>query len=179
MDTIEGTVKTASAQGIELAEYPGRTFHFSSVGSSMADLTASLLGASNSMTRAQAVREADTRISQRDAYLANVLAQGTHIQAVVPRGAAEAAEDIHAVILADGTNVNQVPSRRHTKYSRARAGEARSLLPVLPPSDHRASQPCTRSRTPGSSPAHAPAVRSVFDGRMELHHIWIKNRPGR
>jgi hypothetical protein len=124
VDTIEGTVKSASAQGIELAEYPGRTFHFSSVGSSMADLTASLLGASNSMTRAQAVREADTRISQRDAYLANVLAQGTHIQAVVPRGAAEAAEDIRAVILADGTNVNQVPFRCHIQNSRARAGEA-------------------------------------------------------
>src|ERR1035437_5275705 len=51
VDTIEGTVKSASAQGIELAEYPGRTFHFSSVGSSMADLTASILGSSNSMTR--------------------------------------------------------------------------------------------------------------------------------
>jgi hypothetical protein len=51
VDTIEGTVKSASAQGIELDEYPGRTFHFSSVGSSMADLTASMLGSSNSMTR--------------------------------------------------------------------------------------------------------------------------------
>ena len=42
VDTIEGTVKSASAQGVELAEYPGRTFRFSSVGSSMADLTRSL-----------------------------------------------------------------------------------------------------------------------------------------
>jgi hypothetical protein len=113
VDTIEDTVKSASAQGIELAEYPGRTFHFSSVGSSTADLTASMLGASNSMTRAQAVREADTKIIRRDAYLADVLAEGTHVQAVVPRGAAEAAEDIRAVISADGTNVNRVPSRRH------------------------------------------------------------------
>jgi hypothetical protein len=57
------------------------------------------------MTRAQAIREADTRIVQRDAYLADVLAQGTHIQAVVPRGAAEAAQDIRAVISADGINI--------------------------------------------------------------------------
>jgi hypothetical protein len=41
-DRIEGTVKSASAKGIELAEYPGRIFHLSSVGSSMADLTAEM-----------------------------------------------------------------------------------------------------------------------------------------
>ena len=75
VDTIEGTVKSASAQGTELAEYPGRTFRFSSVGSSMADLTASMLGKSNTMTRAQAVKEADSRILQRDSYLADVLAR--------------------------------------------------------------------------------------------------------
>jgi len=38
VDTIEGTVKRASVAGLELEEYPGRTFHLSSVGSSMADL---------------------------------------------------------------------------------------------------------------------------------------------
>ena len=38
VDTIEGTVKRASDKGIELEEYPGRTFHLSSVGTSMADL---------------------------------------------------------------------------------------------------------------------------------------------
>jgi hypothetical protein len=42
-DRIEGTVKSASAKGIELAEYPGRIFHLSSVGSSMADMTAEML----------------------------------------------------------------------------------------------------------------------------------------
>jgi hypothetical protein len=46
VDRIEGTVKSASSRGIELAEYPGRVFHFSSVGSSMADLTAEILGES-------------------------------------------------------------------------------------------------------------------------------------
>jgi hypothetical protein len=44
VDKIEGTVETASFRCIELAEYPGRTFHFSSVGSSMADIVADLLG---------------------------------------------------------------------------------------------------------------------------------------
>jgi hypothetical protein len=37
-DEIEGTIKRASAEGVELEEYPGRVFRFSSVGSSMADL---------------------------------------------------------------------------------------------------------------------------------------------
>jgi len=47
VDTLEGTVKSASAQGIELAEYPGRVFRFSAVGSSMADLPAEILGRLN------------------------------------------------------------------------------------------------------------------------------------
>jgi len=50
VDTIEGTVKKANAYGVELKEYPGQTFHFSSVGSSMADLTAEMLGESNKVT---------------------------------------------------------------------------------------------------------------------------------
>ena len=59
VDTIEGTVKSVSAAGVELEEYKGRTFHFSSVGSSMADLVADQLGRMNAGTRAQAVTEAD------------------------------------------------------------------------------------------------------------------------
>lgn len=46
VDRLEGTIKSASFRGVELAEYPGRVFHFSSVGSSMADLVADLLGQS-------------------------------------------------------------------------------------------------------------------------------------
>lgn len=42
VDEVEGTVRSASAAGVELDEYPGRVFHFSPVGSSMADLTRSL-----------------------------------------------------------------------------------------------------------------------------------------
>lgn len=40
VDTLEGTVTEASFHGVKLAEYPGRIFHFNSVGSSMADLVA-------------------------------------------------------------------------------------------------------------------------------------------
>jgi hypothetical protein len=74
VDTIEGTVKKASAQGVELAEYPGRTFRFSAVGIGMADLTAEMLGRSNQMTKAAAVKEADAQVGRRDRYLADVLA---------------------------------------------------------------------------------------------------------
>jgi len=42
VDTVEGTVKSVHGLAVELNEYPGRTFHFSSVGGSIADLTRSL-----------------------------------------------------------------------------------------------------------------------------------------
>ena len=61
VDTLEGTVKQASAEGVELNEYPGRTFRFSSVGSSMADLSAEMLGKSNTITKAAAVHEVEYR----------------------------------------------------------------------------------------------------------------------
>ena len=60
VDRIEGTVKSASSEGVELEEYPGRTFRFSSLGMKMADLVADELGRRNEVTRAQAVREAPT-----------------------------------------------------------------------------------------------------------------------
>jgi hypothetical protein len=47
VDEISGTVDEVSTGGITLNEYPGRTFRFSSVSSSMADLTAEILGRSN------------------------------------------------------------------------------------------------------------------------------------
>jgi hypothetical protein len=107
VDAIEGTVKNASPYGVELEEYPGRTFRFSAVGTSMADLTAEILGASNKITKAQAVREADTKAKERAAFISQALAGGTHIKAVIPRGAAESSEDIRAVISAGGDNINR------------------------------------------------------------------------
>jgi hypothetical protein len=62
VDTVEGTVKSASAKGVELEEYPGRTFRFSSVGSSMADLTAEILGRSNRVTETRCLPAPYTKL---------------------------------------------------------------------------------------------------------------------
>jgi len=107
VDTIEGTVKSASFHGVELAEYPGRTFHFSSVGSSMADLVADQLGKANQMTRAQAAGVADNKLRERDNYLAGALAEGTRVNLTVARGAAENSQSVRAVSEADGVNINR------------------------------------------------------------------------
>jgi hypothetical protein len=65
VDTVEGTVKSASAEGVKRKEYPGRTFRFSSVGSSMADLTAEILGRSNRATETRSLPRAAHKIPSR------------------------------------------------------------------------------------------------------------------
>ena len=107
VDHIEGTIRKASFHGVELSEYPGRIFHFSSVGSSMADLTADLLGKSNAMTRAEAAGLADNKLRERDNYLSTALAEGTRVNLTVGRGAVENSQRVRAVIEADGTNINR------------------------------------------------------------------------
>jgi hypothetical protein len=107
VDKIEGTIKSASFHGIELSEYPGRVFNFSAVGSSMADLVADQLGKPNSMTRAQAAGLADTKLKERDIYLSSALAEGTHVNLTVARGAADNSLHARAVIEADGVNINR------------------------------------------------------------------------
>jgi hypothetical protein len=107
VDKIEGTVTKASFHGIELSEYPGRIFHFSAVGSSMADLVADQLGKSNSMTRAEAAGLADNKLRERDVYLSTALAEGTRVNLTVARGAADNSQSVRAVIDAGGTNINR------------------------------------------------------------------------
>jgi len=51
VDEISGTVESASPGGITLKEYPGRTFQFSSVSTSAADMSARILGEKNDRTR--------------------------------------------------------------------------------------------------------------------------------
>ena len=51
VDEISGTVDEVSPGGITLNEYPGRTFQFSSVSTSAADMSARILGENNNMTR--------------------------------------------------------------------------------------------------------------------------------
>jgi len=107
VDEIFGTVNTADAGGITLNEYPGRKFQFSSVGLSAADMSAAALGEHNDMTRSELAEEVDRRHGALNQYLADHLAEGTSIRAVVPRGAADSSEQIRAVVLADGENVNR------------------------------------------------------------------------
>ena len=73
----------------------------------MADLTAAVLGEHSRMVRAQAAQEAEAKRTQMRTYLADVLAEGTHVQVVTPKGAADNSEDISAVILAGHTNINR------------------------------------------------------------------------
>jgi hypothetical protein len=107
IDKIEGTIKSASFHGVELSEYPGRVFHFSAVGSSMADLVADELGKSNEMTRAQAAGLADNKLKERDVYLSTALAEGTRVNLTVARGAADNSQSVRAVIEAGGANINR------------------------------------------------------------------------
>ena len=73
----------------------------------MADLVADELGHRNDITRAQAVRDARTKLDQRDRYLADVLAAGTPVSLTVPRGAAENSTETRAVIQAGDENINR------------------------------------------------------------------------
>ncbi|HEY3704685.1 MAG TPA: hypothetical protein VGL22_06455 [Terracidiphilus sp.] len=49
VEEISGTVESAGAWGVSLKEYPGRTFKFSTVGLSAADMAARLLGEQNDL----------------------------------------------------------------------------------------------------------------------------------
>ena len=73
----------------------------------MADLVADQLGKSNSMTRAQAAGLADTKLKERDAYLSTALAEGTHVNLTVARGAADNSQSVRAVIEAGGSIINR------------------------------------------------------------------------
>ena len=65
VETIKGTAPQASLGGIELEEYPGRIFRFSSIGTSMADLSAVLLGERNTSTRSEMVSRSSAASNAR------------------------------------------------------------------------------------------------------------------
>lgn len=115
VEEIDGTVDSVSPGGLTLKEYPGRKFQFSSVGTSAADMTARIIGKQNKRTRADAAKEVDRRRGELRQYLADNLS-GESVRLVIPKGASENAENIRAVVMAGGTNINQVLlSRRTTK----------------------------------------------------------------
>ncbi len=73
----------------------------------MADLVADELGKSNQMTRAEAAGLADNKLRERDVYLSTALAEGTHVNLTVARGAADNSLHARAVVEADGVNINR------------------------------------------------------------------------
>ena len=106
VDEIAGTVDSVSPGGITLKEFPGRQFQFSSVSTSAADMSARILGEQNNLTRSEVAQEVDSRRGGMQEYLSKAFAGGS-ARLVVPRGATDSSENIRAVILADGENVNR------------------------------------------------------------------------
>jgi hypothetical protein len=101
IENLIGTIKTATPQGITLAEYPGRTFTLSSLGMSAADLSAAALGEANADNIA-AVEEKQTKLQE---YLADLI--GKEAALVVPAGTQEHAAEARAVIFVSDTNINR------------------------------------------------------------------------
>ena len=105
VETIAGTIKTATPQGVELQEFPGRTFNLSSLGTTAADLSATALGEQNDLTKTQVVSEVDRRMAGLQAYLQGRV--GMEATLVVPAGTEEHATEARAVIFVDDVNLNQ------------------------------------------------------------------------
>lgn len=103
-----GTIKRITPSGIELQEYPGRTFRLSSVGYSAADQSAIVLGEHNEWTRAQVAAEVDSRQQQLVDFFNDNLGPGTAVDITVPTGSIEGQEDISAVFDVGGTNINRL-----------------------------------------------------------------------
>lgn len=105
VERLSGTIKRATPQGIELEEYPGRTFTLSSLGTTAADLSAIALGEQNNLTRTQTAREVDRRAEELQAYLGGQI--GMQASLVVPKGTGEHATESRAVIFVDDINLNK------------------------------------------------------------------------
>ena len=132
VEELEGTVTSASPGGFTLEEYPGRTFHFSSIGMSAADLTAAILGENNQMTRADAVPEVNRRHAALKTYLDEHLV-GQQVRLTVPKGAAANSEQISAVVEVDGRNLNRdLIDQGYARYRGDSGGaETRAMHGVL------------------------------------------------
>ena len=107
VETIKGTVSTASLGGVELEEYPGRVFRFSSIGTSMADLSAVVLGERNTSTRSEMVSEVQRRQQRQAEYQSDRLAPGTSLSLTTLKGASAVQPEIMAVMKAGGSNLNR------------------------------------------------------------------------
>jgi hypothetical protein len=133
VDEISGTVDEVSAGGITLNEYPGRRFQFSSVSTSAADMSARILGENNNLTRSEVAAEVDARRGALQDYLSSTFTSGDTARLVIPKGAAAASEQIRAVVLANGENVNrELIDRGYGEYREDLGGaEARAMHGVV------------------------------------------------
>jgi hypothetical protein len=133
VDEISGTVDEVSAGGITLNEYPGRRFQFSSVSTSAADMSARILGENNNLTRSEVAAEVDTRRGALQEYLSSTFTSGDTARLVIPKGAAASSEQIRAVVLANGENVNrELIDRGYGEYREDLGGaEARAMHGVV------------------------------------------------
>ena len=92
-------------------------------------MSARILGEHNNMTRSKVAEEVDQRrLDMRD-YLNKAFADG-QARLVIPKGAADSAEQIRAVILANGENINrELIDSGHKKTSRVREVQTPSSDP--------------------------------------------------
>jgi hypothetical protein len=196
VDEISGTVDEVSAGGITLNEFPGRRFQFSSVSTSAADMSARILGENNNLTRSEVAAEVDTRRGALQEYLANTFTSGDTARLVIPKGAAASSEQIRAVVLANGENVNrELIDRGYREYREDLGGaEARAMHGVVGrhlgsmaeglafqgdsgpfnPMRYQGSPSCRTQRTScarDGSPAatHMPVTRLKSDGSQHEH----------
>lgn len=102
-----GTVSRISGAGIELKEFPGRTFQMSSVGSTAADQSAMVLGEHNDWSKAQVSSEVNMRQQRLVDFLNSYFVPGKQVTITTPQGALESQEQISAVFEVNGTNVNK------------------------------------------------------------------------
>lgn len=105
VENIEGTIKKATPRGIELEEYPTRTFSLSSLGMSASDLSALALGEQNNLTRTQTIQEVDRKQVALQEYLASKI--GSKATLTVPLGTEEHAKEARAVVFIDDVNINK------------------------------------------------------------------------
>lgn len=105
VEELRGTISRASSQGIQLDEFPGRTFTLSSLGMSAADLSALALGDVNNLNRTQTAQEVDKRQAALQTYLGGLSGQSARL--VVPAGTEAHAAEARAVLFVDNVNINK------------------------------------------------------------------------
>lgn len=107
VEQTAGTVSNMSRAGIQLEEFPGRTFSLSSVGYSAADQSALILGEHNDWSKAQIANEVDVRQRRLGEFLNNTLQSGSKVKITTTLGALQSQENISAVFESNGINVNK------------------------------------------------------------------------